>query len=127
MSWASLDFGNETRLHDAIAASLDTLLGIEGRKVILVLTDGDDSASGIGWKDVLARAVAEEVMIYTIGLEVEYLNRRTRPDRSLRKLAEETGGGYFELRETRRARLHLHTGLAGITQPVRPRVCTFST
>ena len=97
---ASLDFGNETRLHDAIAASLDTLLGIEGRKVILVLTDGDDSASGIGWKDVLARAVAEEVMIYTIGLEVEYLNRRTRPDRSLRKLAEETGGGYFELRET---------------------------
>ena len=101
---ASLDFGNDTRLHDAIAASLDALLGTEGRKVVLVLTDGQDSASHIGWKDVLKRAVAEDVMIYTIGLEVEYFNGarylRTRPDRSLRRLAEETGGGYFELSAT---------------------------
>ncbi len=99
-----LDFGNDTRLHDAVAASLDALVGVEGRKVILVLTDGQDSASDIGWKDVRSRAVAEEVMIYSIGMEVEYFdglrNRRTRPDRSLRELAEETGGGYFELRET---------------------------
>ena len=47
---------------------------------------------------------AEEVMIYSIGLEVEFFdglrNRRSRPDRSLRRLAEETGGGYFELQET---------------------------
>ena len=99
-----LDFGNETRLHDAMAHSLDALRGIAGRKVILVLTDGQDSSSEIGWKDVLTRAVAEEVMIYSIGLEVDYFNgvrnRRTRPDGSLKRLAEETGGGYFELRET---------------------------
>ena len=98
-----LDFGNDTRLHDAVAASLDALVGVEGRKVILVLTDGQDSASDIGWRDVLERAVAEEVMIYSIGMEVEYFdglrNRRTRPDRSLRELAAETGGGYFELEE----------------------------
>ena len=72
--------------------------------MILVLTDGQDSSSNIGWRDVLSRAIAEEVMIYSIGLEVEYFNgvrnRRTRPDGSLRRLAEETGGGYFELRET---------------------------
>ena len=99
-----LDFGNDTRLHDAVDASLDALHGIDGRKVVLVLTDGQDSASSIGWKDVRTRAVAEDVMIYSIGLEVEYFdgarNRRTSPDRSLRELAEETGGGYFELRET---------------------------
>ncbi|MCE2542125.1 MAG: VWA domain-containing protein [Acidobacteria bacterium] len=99
-----LDFGNDTRLHDAVAASLNSLQDIEGRRVILVLTDGQDSASRIGWRDVLRQAVAEEVMIYSIGLEVEYFdgarNRRTSPDRSLRRLAEETGGGYFELRET---------------------------
>lgn len=99
-----LDFGNDTRLHDAVAACLDALRGSAGRKVVLVLTDGQDSASAIGWRDVRARAAAEEVMIYAIGLEVEYFdgvrNRRTRPDRSLRALAEETGGGYFELRET---------------------------
>lgn len=96
-----LDFGNDTRLHDAVAASLDSLQGIEGRRVILVLTDGQDSASSTGWRDALRRAIADEVMIYSIGLEVEYFDgvrqRRTSPDRSLRRLAEETGGGYFEL------------------------------
>lgn len=99
-----LDFGNETRLFDAIGASLDSLQEVEGRKVVLVLTDGQDSASQKGWRDVLEQAIAEEVMIYSIGLEVEYFdgvrNRQTRPDRSLRRLAEETGGGYFELQET---------------------------
>ena len=99
-----LDFGNDTRLHDAVAASLDSLQGIEGRRVILVLTDGQDSASRSGWRDALRQAIAEEVMIYSIGLEVEYFdgarNRRTSPDRSLRRLAEETGGGYFELQES---------------------------
>ena len=99
-----LDFGNDTRLHDAVAASLDSLQGIEGRRVILVLTDGQDSASRTGWRDALRQAIAEEVMIYSIGLEVEYFdgarNRRTSPDRSLRRLAEETGGGYFELQES---------------------------
>ena len=127
----SLDFGNETRLYDAIAESLDSLLGVEGRKVTLVLTDGQDSSSHVGWKDVLARAVAEEVMLYTIGLEVEYFNLartvRTRPDRSLRKLAEETGGGYFELQETDALGSTFTRGLAGITQPVRPRVRAFGT
>jgi Ca-activated chloride channel family protein len=100
----SLDFGNETRLFDAIAASLDALLDVEGRKVVLVLTDGQDSSSKLGWREVLERAVAEDVMVYSIGLEVEYFDgarvRRTSPDRSLRRLAEETGGGYFLLEET---------------------------
>lgn len=100
----ALDFGNETRLFDALEASLDALLDVDGRKVILLLTDGQDSASDLGWRDVLDRAVAEEVMIYSIGLEVEYFDgrgvRRTRPDGSLRRLAEETGGGYFLLEET---------------------------
>lgn len=99
-----LDYGNETRLFDAIDASLDALVGVEGRKVVLILTDGQDSSSDRGWRDVLRRAVAEEVMVYSIGLEVQYFdgarNRRTEPDRSLRRLAEETGGGYFLLEET---------------------------
>ena len=99
-----LDFGNETRLFDAIAASLDALQGTEGRKVVLVLTDGQDSSSQTGWRDVLEQAIDGDVMIYSIGLEVEYFdglrNRRTSPDSSLRRLAEETGGGYFELEET---------------------------
>lgn len=100
----TLDFGNPTRLYDAIALSIDALKDIEGRRVVLVFTDGDDTGSDIGAGEALKRAVAEEVMIYAIGLEADYFNGvqrvRSRPDRSLRRFAEETGGGYFELKKT---------------------------
>ena len=43
-------------------------------------------------------------MVYAIGLQSVYFNGqrmvRSQPDRSLRKIAEETGGGYFELKQT---------------------------
>tara|TARA_Y100001949_G_scaffold31975_1_gene25082 strand:- start:470 stop:1390 length:921 start_codon:yes stop_codon:yes gene_type:complete len=98
-----LDFGNPTRLYDAIAASVNELLGIDGRRVVLIFTDGDDTSSQSDWKEVLEVARNEEVMIYAIGLRAEFFNgRRTvrsRPDRNLRRFAQETGGGYFELQE----------------------------
>jgi len=99
-----VDFGNPTRLYDAIEASLDQLKRVSGRRVVLVFTDGDDTASKIGMGKVLDRARTEESMIYAIGLESVYFNGmsqvRSRPDRGLRKLADETGGGYFELKRT---------------------------
>jgi Ca-activated chloride channel homolog len=100
-----LQFGNPTRLYDAIDASIDVLKDVEGRKIVLVFTDGDDTASRKGMGDVLDRARATETMIYAIGLESEFpiapgRMQRTRPDRGLRKLADETGGGYFELKKT---------------------------
>ena len=64
-----LQFGNPTRLYDAIGASIDSLEGVEGRKVVLVFTDGEDTQHQIGWRDVLEKARVAEVMIYTIGLE----------------------------------------------------------
>jgi len=94
----NLDFGNGTRLWDAAGASLDELKNIDGRKVILLFTDGDDTESRIRLSTVLDRARAEEVMIYAIGLESKFLGQTTKPDGGLRKIAEETGGGYFELK-----------------------------
>jgi Ca-activated chloride channel family protein len=100
-----LQFGNPTRLYDAIDASIDVLKDVEGRKIVLVFTDGDDTASRRGMGDVLDKAKASETMIYAIGLESEFpiapgRMQRTRPDRGLRRLADETGGGYFELKKT---------------------------
>ncbi len=99
-----LDFGNATRLYDAINEGLDVLRDIEGRRVIVVLTDGDDTASRIGRGRVLERARAEEVMVYGIGLLSEMFDGqrmvRSKPDGGLRRLADETGGGYFELQKT---------------------------
>jgi Ca-activated chloride channel homolog len=52
---------------------------------------------------VLERTRIENVMIYGIGLESDYFNGaqrvRTRPDRGLKNLAEETGGGFFDLKK----------------------------
>lgn len=99
-----LGFGNPTRLFDAIEAGIQQLREVQGRRVVLVFTDGEDTASKIGQGKVLDQARADEVMIYSIGLESEYFNGqyrvRTRPDRGLRRLADETGGGYFELKKT---------------------------
>ena len=68
-----LDYGNGTRLWDAIAASLDELKGIDGRRVILVFTDGDDTDSrNSSLGKVIDRARAEEVMIYAIGFESRF-------------------------------------------------------
>jgi Ca-activated chloride channel homolog len=99
-----LDFGYPTRLYDAVDQSMDKLEVIDGRKVVVVFTDGDDTASKAGMGDVLDRARLQEMMVYAIGLESDYFNGvqrvRTRPDRGLKKLAEETGGGFFELKKT---------------------------
>ncbi len=99
-----LQFGNPTRLYDAINESMAALRTVEGRKVVLIFTDGDDTSSRLGMGDVLERARQEDVMVYAIGLQSEYFNGqsmvRSRPDRGLKRLAEETGGGYFELTKT---------------------------
>jgi VWFA-related protein len=96
-----VDFGNPTRLWDAGMASMDALSEETNRRVVLLFTDGDDTASqDASLGDLLRRAQAEDVMFYGIGLRSQVMGRSTRPDPGLRRLATETGGGYFELRST---------------------------
>ena len=103
-SLRDLDFGNPTRLYDAIAASMERLHKIDGRRVVLVFTDGDDTGSRVNVNDVLEQARTNEAMIYAVGLRSDYFNGsrqvRSKPDSGLKRLAEETGGGYFELDKT---------------------------
>jgi Ca-activated chloride channel family protein len=98
-----LDFGNETHLYDAVHSSLDQLEKVEGRKVILLFTDGADFGSRQGSGRALERARDGEVMIYGIGLETEFFNGqsyvRSKPDSILNRFANETGGGYFDLKK----------------------------
>lgn len=98
-----LDFGNQTRLYDGVHASLDELENVEGRKVILLFTDGADFGSKLSSGKALDRARDAEVMIYGIGLETEFFNGqmvvRSKPDSILNRFATETGGGYFDLKK----------------------------
>lgn len=103
-SLKELDFGYPTRLYDAVNQSMAQLKGIPGRRVVLVFTDGDDNASKVGSGDVTDRGRIEDVMVYSIGLENEYFDGarkvRSSPDRGLKRLSEETGGGFFLLKKT---------------------------
>ena len=99
-----LDFGNGTRLWDAVLMSLDELKGIDGRRVVLVFTDGEDTESRTRLGATIDRARLDDAMVYAIGLESNFFNGqrmvRSQPDSGLRKIADETGGGYFELKKT---------------------------
>ena len=96
-----LGSGNGTRLYDAIAASLDSLQAVDGRRVILLVSDGADTGSRADWRSVLEQARAEDVTIYVVYLESRYFDGvrvvRSRPDSNVRRLAEETGGNYVEV------------------------------
>ena len=114
-----LDFSNMTRLYDAVHASLDELQNVEGRKVILLLTDGADFGSKLGSGKALERARDGEVMIYGIGLETEFFNGqmvvRSKPDSILNRFANETGGGYFDLKKG----ANLNTAFTRVAQELR--------
>ena len=121
-----LYFGNPTRLNDGIAAGLDELKGLDGRRVVLVFTDGEDTASRIGFKTVLERARDEEVMVYSIGLESRILQRPARgavealarPAQDLRRNRR----GLLRVAEDGGPGAHLLARGTGTAQPVPDRL-----
>lgn len=68
------------------------------RQAIVLLSDGDDTSSLIGFDEVLDLAARSDTTIYAIGLGLRTpLVGRTAPDAQfvLRRLAEQTGGRTF--------------------------------
>ncbi len=83
-----------TALYDAIFASYRKFTGIEGRKAIVLLTDGADTNSRFSYQKVLEFTRTHDVVIYSIGLGATVLDVGIRG--SLKQLADETGGrSYF--------------------------------
>ena len=99
-----MQFGNGTRLWDAMYESVGVIKSEEIRKVVLVLSDGEDTTSRLGGDDVLSMAQNDHIMVYTIGMRNRYFNGASwvtsSPDRYMRKMSAQTGGGYFELTRT---------------------------
>lgn len=82
-----------TALHDAIVSSLYYFRATRGRKALILLSDGDDSASYYPFRDALEYARRSGVVIYAVGIGVSGLKTGIR--RKLNQLAEETGGRTF--------------------------------
>ncbi len=102
-----------TPLWNAIDQAVGTLKSQDGRRVVLVFTDGADNPgnfriNNMSFMDVMRRAQEADVMVYAIGLEGRgtpvggggFGGMSQSPDAGLPAIAAETGGGYFELRNT---------------------------
>jgi Ca-activated chloride channel homolog len=95
---AKIDSRGGTAMRDAINLSMDYLRkeGKKQKKVVLVITDGNDNASSISLEKLVNRAQQEEVTIYSIGLLNEEERREARiAKRALDELTRESGGMAF--------------------------------
>jgi VWFA-related protein len=82
-----------TAFHDAILSSLYYFRGQKGQRALVVLTDGDDTASHTQWEDVLEYSRRSGVAVFPIGLKVSDLKLAVR--KKLADLAEATGGAVY--------------------------------
>lgn len=102
-----IDSRGGTALYDAVYSSLDHLhLGNRDKKVLLVVTDGEDNASSYQFPDLLRYSQQSNAVVYTVGLLGDDDNKNglfkisSKGDRHARKvlelLAHDTGGeAYF--------------------------------
>lgn len=85
-----------TALYDAMHAAYRKIGTIDGRKVIVLLSDGDDTSSQFGFKRVLEEAKSNNTMVFTIGLGGEGGGARRN---ILADFSDNTGGRVFMVRK----------------------------
>lgn len=79
-----------TALYDAIITGLYRFRNVQGRKALIVITDGTDTSSRLSYDDMLGYARASRVPLYFIGIGFGL------SDSAMKNLAAETGGvAYF--------------------------------
>jgi Ca-activated chloride channel family protein len=86
-----------TALYDAIYLGSDKLGAKDGRKVLIIVSDGDDTAQSTTYAQALEEALRNEVMIYSIiDVPIEAsAGRDLGGEHALITLAEQTGGKSF--------------------------------
>jgi len=90
-----------TALYDAICLGSEGLGKRKGRKVLVLVSDGDDTAKSSTYAQALEAALRNEVMIYSL-IDVpipESAGRDIGGEHALITLAEETGGKHFYVGE----------------------------
>ena len=101
-SLAKIDSRGGTAMRDAIRMSIDheKQKAKRDKKVLLVITDGNDNASMISLESLVKAAQQSEILIYAIGLLSEEERREAkRAKRALDALTEATGGQSYYPRE----------------------------
>jgi len=100
---ARIDSRGGTAMRDAIRMSIDHLKekAKKDKKVLVVVTDGNDNSSVISLENLLKASQDSGVLIYSVGLLSEEERREAkRCKRALEALAEATGGESYFPKET---------------------------
>jgi VWFA-related protein len=88
-------YGGGTLLFDSIVeASMDPMKKQQGRKALIVLSDGGENGSDATLSDAIEAAQRAETLIYTILFSDGSYGANPG---IMQRLAKETGGGYFEV------------------------------
>jgi VWFA-related protein len=93
-----IDSRGGTAMRDAIRMSIDHVKekAHKDKKVLVVVTDGNDNSSVVGLEDLVKAAQQSEVLIYSVGLLSDEERREAkRAQKALEALAEATGGETF--------------------------------
>lgn len=94
---AGLKAERGTALYDSVVFSLFYFNGVKGQRALIVLSDGKDEGSRFSIDETLDFARRAGVAIYTIALGIPRGETETR--KVLKRLAEETGGRDFQIKE----------------------------
>ena len=89
--------GGATSLYDAVYLGSKALMNRQGRKVLVLITDGGDTASSIDYKEALRAAQQSEALVYSlIDVPVEAsAGRNTGGEHALIQMSSDTGGKYY--------------------------------
>ena len=99
---SKIDSRGGTAMRDAIRMSIDHIKekAKKDKKVILVVTDGNDNASMIGLENLVKASQQSGIILYAIGLLSEEERREAkRAKRALDALTEATGGQAYYPKE----------------------------
>jgi Ca-activated chloride channel homolog len=85
-----------TALYDAVGLYLDGASGQDGRKIMLIYTDGGDTRSAISFHELMDLLKASDVTVYPIGsLEHQPSSVKSQQRMMLQQMADVTGGQAF--------------------------------
>jgi VWFA-related protein len=98
LALSHIDSRGGTAMRDAISMSIDHIKqkGHRDKKVLVVVTDGNDNSSNISLELLVKAAQQSEVLIYSVGLLSEEERREAmHAKKALEELATATGGETF--------------------------------
>ena len=92
-----LQGGDATALYEAVFLGCEGLGKLEGRKVMVIVSDGGDTARSTTYAEALEQALRNEVLVYSlIDVPIEAsAGRELGGEHALITLAEQTGGKSF--------------------------------